>query len=692
MPLTAPPSAPPAAPDAPGAAPSRSDPSTFRSRADAFVLWQVGMRTAIASLRDWLATFITWAGTHVTEMNALQTDVATKQGQAATSATNAATSETNAAASATSAGASAGAASSSASSASASANSATLAAATNGAYPNGAATNVPRGLTQASVGTITGGSGGTAGTFALSWSGGNFSVNPTGTFTVSGGAVTAVTITGPGQYIGSSPTVPTPGFSASSGLTGASVALTAQFLVASGNGYWVQSADGKRLNLYRNSSGTAVLDTGVQPIVSASELDDSYHERLFAARGRAMDEKRQRWTQYARPRALVHIAVGQSNNAKYNAVVTTDLVSSDAYRPVGGTNVGDLQFYGANQEHTPHWSEFASAVTLNEFTTESTLSGAALLLQGLFPRTYSFSAAYGGNGILQIAGNGKRTSLFATVFRLCDMARAAGYEPVVAYSFVDGEANMAGFQQMDEATFKATARDYFNLLQRVAAMAMDKPDYDAPIVVHTLSQMSTAGYSKGINNALVALARETPNAILGSPILQWPVNGDLIHNTGPGFRKRSEQDGYLLYKFFSDGKVEKGIYLIDAVRTGSSLRLTFSQDVTIDTSIGLGTLVNAANAKYGIEYTYDGTAYVQVVSASVSNARTITCTLASDPGSHTGTEEVRIGCQLTNGGGGTWPQNAAGASIRSAVDPGFTSPYDGTTTYLYAASHYRAVR
>lgn len=153
------------------------------------------------------------------------------------------------------------------------ASAAAIATAAAGVYPTAAASNIPRGLTQASVGSITGGSGGTNGTFALTWSGGNFSINPTGTFTVSGGAITAVTITGPGLYIGSSPTVPTPGFAASSGLTGQSVALTAQFLVASGQGYWVQSPDGYTLLRYRNVSGAASADSGVGSIPNTALLD-----------------------------------------------------------------------------------------------------------------------------------------------------------------------------------------------------------------------------------------------------------------------------------------------------------------------------------------------------------------------------------------------------------------------------------
>ncbi|MDH7974662.1 hypothetical protein QH494_20925, partial [Sphingomonas sp. AR_OL41] len=144
--------------------------------------------------------------------------------------------------------------------------SAAQAAATAGAYPNSAASNVPRGLTQAGVGAITGGSGGTNGTFALAWSGGNFAISPAGTFTVSGGALTAVTITGTGLYIGATATVPTPSFTASAGLTGAVVALSAQFLVASGAGYWVQSSDNTQLLRYANVSGTATAVSGVGPV------------------------------------------------------------------------------------------------------------------------------------------------------------------------------------------------------------------------------------------------------------------------------------------------------------------------------------------------------------------------------------------------------------------------------------------
>lgn len=138
---------------------------------------------------------------------------------------------------------------------------AALAANTVGYFVNAAATNVPRGVSK-TVGAITAGSGGTTGTFALAWTGGNFAVNPTGEFDVAGGGVTAVRITGRGRYIGGAPVLPTPSFAASAGLTGAAVVLNAEFLAASGETYWALSSDGLYYQLYLNNSGAPAIVAG----------------------------------------------------------------------------------------------------------------------------------------------------------------------------------------------------------------------------------------------------------------------------------------------------------------------------------------------------------------------------------------------------------------------------------------------
>lgn len=136
-----------------------------------------------------------------------------------------------------------------------------------GTFPNATA-NIPQGAT--GHGAITGGSGGTDGTFALAFTGGNFGQNPTGTFTVSGGAVTAISITSSGYYIGGSISAPTLVFSASAGLSGASASLTTGVLAAPGETWWTYSTSAPEdgLTLYQNNAGSP-SNTGVSPPAEA---------------------------------------------------------------------------------------------------------------------------------------------------------------------------------------------------------------------------------------------------------------------------------------------------------------------------------------------------------------------------------------------------------------------------------------
>lgn len=195
----------------------------------------------------------------------------TAEANAETAETNAETAETNAEAAQAAAAASQTAAAASAVSAEASATAASLSALASDYYA-AATLYVPRGIMSTSG--LTAGSGGTNGTFALTYSGGNFSVNPTATFTVSGGALTAVTITGPGLYIGASPTAPTATFTNSAGLTGAAVTLVPDFVITSGNGYWTDHAsDTTKIQHFRNVSGTATISTGIT--LPKSLLDSS---------------------------------------------------------------------------------------------------------------------------------------------------------------------------------------------------------------------------------------------------------------------------------------------------------------------------------------------------------------------------------------------------------------------------------
>lgn len=150
-----------------------------------------------------------------------------------------------------------------------------------GIWPTATA-NVPRGVTGASISAA--GNSGTNGTFALGWSGGNFSVNPTGTFTVAGGIITAVEITGPGEYIGASPTAPTATFAASTGLVGSpALTLTVDFLVASGRTYWANHAtDTARYQLFQNVAGVATLKSGSTLPKGLADVTDVWLEWVTA--------------------------------------------------------------------------------------------------------------------------------------------------------------------------------------------------------------------------------------------------------------------------------------------------------------------------------------------------------------------------------------------------------------------------
>jgi hypothetical protein len=143
-----------------------------------------------------------------------------------------------------------------------------------GFYADAAKDYVPAEVTSLTVDAA--GSGGTDGTFDLAWTGGNFDIDPTGTFTVSGGVVTAVELTSGGLCIAATVTPPTPDFSASSGLTGATLTIGTGAKVASGNSYLVAKTGEDVLTQYYNVGGVAtVSDPLVTVIKKITFADDA---------------------------------------------------------------------------------------------------------------------------------------------------------------------------------------------------------------------------------------------------------------------------------------------------------------------------------------------------------------------------------------------------------------------------------
>ncbi len=144
-----------------------------------------------------------------------------------------------------------------------------LASAASGVYPNAYTTSLPKGVTGTTG--LVGGAGGANGTFALGFAGGSIT-GMAGTFTVAGGAVTAINITSPG--LGSGTTPPTLSFTASAGLTGASATAVVGSLISAQKTYWALSTDGGYLQLYQND-GTATPAVVANAALGAKAMIDA---------------------------------------------------------------------------------------------------------------------------------------------------------------------------------------------------------------------------------------------------------------------------------------------------------------------------------------------------------------------------------------------------------------------------------
>lgn len=194
--------------------------------------------------------------------------------------TSAAVSESNAAASASSASINAISATNAATTATTQAGAVAAAMnSSNAPYANAYASTLPKGVTSTSI--TAAGTGGTSGTYALGVSGG-----PTGfagTYTISGGGVTAITITNPG--LSTTTTAPTLSFPSGS-VTGATATATVSTLVADQKTYWVASADSSQILLYGNNGGTfATAPFGATQLVMASKATIDARLNFFSVPG-----------------------------------------------------------------------------------------------------------------------------------------------------------------------------------------------------------------------------------------------------------------------------------------------------------------------------------------------------------------------------------------------------------------------
>lgn len=425
------------------------------------------------------------------------------------------------------------------------------------------------------------------------------------------------------------------------------------------------------LILWINNAGTAVEE---KRYPSAAALDALYTERMIASQVSALERKRNQTVQL--PKAVVLIAVGQSNNTPRGSPISGQ-VSANVFMPVAGNSMMYFQYNSFNAESAVNWADLATAVVNQEGVNESVCSGLALgLLGGVYERVYVCSVAKGSSSLKYLHAAAMMANLWAVVSRLCDLARTAGYEPEVVFNAHQGESD--SYLYGTEAEYYADGFDYYRQIKMIAALAMDKPDYEAPIAFHLPLAYGTFGSADNMRNVasgIRRLAKELPGGILAGGSFQFPTEADRVHQTNVGQRQRGEYGGYLLNQYCQHGRREQSPSIVDAKLAGAVVTVLFSREVINDAALTYGAALNAANALYGVEF-LDDAAYIKINSITFQG-RVATVTLNAVPAGAVKTLQI---ASQTMAGGASGDNVLSGTSIRA---PGAGVPSIYTPSKVY---------
>lgn len=433
---------------------------------------------------------------------------------------------------------------------------------------------------------------------------------------------------------------------------------TAAGLAGTSIGDQFQVVVGSEIIRYRHDSGPVATEVARYP--SADQVSVDYDAALFASREEWLTRSRLQNT--TKPKAAVVVLLGQSNNAARGTSIS-GTVSRDAYMPVNGNAIQYFDFYAGNAEHTTHWDDIATAVQHQEGASESPCSGTAIgVLGGHYERAYVCSVAIGARALEVLNQGGPANNKFAVITRLCDLARSAGYDPEVMFTVHHGESD--AFLGTSEADYYSLGMDYYNQARAHAALAMEKPEYDAPFVFHMPTAYGSFGSApnmKAVAKAIVRMANDLPNAMLAGGSYQFPTESDRVHQTEEGYRIRGEHAGYLLRQFAESKGRHKSLHIVEANWSGTTCNVLFNKEIVRDTGVDYGTNLNTSFALAGLEFLDDGS-YIQITNISVQG-RTAVLTLASTPSGTT--QEVQIASQTITGTLTAGSNNLPGSQIRS---------------------------
>jgi hypothetical protein len=387
-------------------------------------------------------------------------------------------------------------------------------------------------------------------------------------------------------------------------------------------------------------------------------------------------------------RAAVVVLLGQSLNAPRNTTVqATGGTAGFAKMPVGGTSIVDWDFYPTNATHYGHWNELASAVDYTEGALQTPGAGVAQQLEGgRYSRAYIGNVAIGARDLQTLMTAGPMANAWATIFRLCEIARADGYEPEVMFYSAHGEANAAS--ATTEQAYYDLGVEYYGRLQLYAAQAMRSTSYLAPVLLtYPVQQAQVAGntgeHDRNIKEAIRRLCVDQPGFSDAGAIYQWPVDTDRTHPSVGSYVIRGENIGRRLRLITGGTPPAAPMRMTGASLSGTTFTLTFSKPVVRDATLSVGQNLATATAEDGIEWFDNGAAIAITAGSLVYSGNTITGTLASAPVGTLGQQVVRIAEQYTSSTLTAGPTNLSGSVVRSD-EASWTANYGATVSHDYA--------
>lgn len=443
--------------------------------------------------------------------------------------------------------------------------------------------------------------------------------------------------------------------------TAAGIAATVE-----GDQFWVP--EGEINTRYEHQTGAVAVAVGQMPN-TPEDADDTLVKAREAV---ALEASRQ---DKGRPKALVAILTGQSLNAGRGGSFAKT-TCPNAYMLNGGAHVSAMEFWATNEEFSVKWADMASVTALSEGGEgQSPCVGvASMALGGSFERIYTGSVAIGARSVDLLFSGGPRANLYAMTERLCALARADGYDPVVAYSWRQGENDAS--KGTTETEYYDRCMSAFKMFQTCARQFMRNPSARVPIVV-TLPMQSDAATTV-IKTALTRVCRDTPDTILRGGVYDVPANTDLVHPTTDGYVLMGEGDGLALRRFFDDGARSGRVEVIDVTWNGATTAtVVFNEAVQYDASEGVGSALSGTD---GFEWFDNGTP-VTISAVSVSG-RIATLSLGSVPVGTAAQQLLHVAVQDTTPLG-VVPDEIAGSYVRSTS--GQPSIYDPTFTHYHWA-------